>query len=114
RLELPRRRRGDPDHVPLLQLDDVVVDLHASAAGDDDVRLLLLLVPVAEALPEVRRELLVAEPELAELERLASEAGLHPLDPELRRRVVDVGLQVLNRVIAHRVILTHPTGSVIS
>ena len=44
----------DPDGVPLADLDDVVLELEAAAAGDDHVDLLLRLVAVAERHPLVR------------------------------------------------------------
>src|SRR5438445_52992 len=41
-MPLADRAGRDADHVPLLQLDDVVVDLQPRAAAEDDVDLLLL------------------------------------------------------------------------
>src|SRR3954451_21936832 len=48
RLEPARHVRRDPDHVPLLQVGDLVVQLDPARAGDHDVGLLLDLVLVAD------------------------------------------------------------------
>jgi hypothetical protein len=45
------------DDVPLADVDDLVVELDASAAGDDDVELFLRLVLVAERRAEARPRL---------------------------------------------------------
>src|SRR3954463_14403189 len=65
----PRAGR-DAHHVPLLELDDLVVELHTPAPAHDHVRLLLLLVRVAEREAVAGRDALVAQSGLLELERL--------------------------------------------
>src|SRR4051795_11276165 len=60
RLELARDPRRHAKRVPRMYLDDLVVQLRTAAAGDHHVELLLLLLPVPERQPEVRRELLEA------------------------------------------------------
>src|SRR6059058_6701218 len=58
----------DAHRVPLLELDDLVVELHPPAPAQDHVHLLLLLVrvPVREAI--AGRDTLVTEARLLELE----------------------------------------------
>src|SRR5206468_11491361 len=46
RLEAAGDGRGEADGVPLTQLADLVLDLHAAAAPDDDIDFLLRAVPV--------------------------------------------------------------------
>ena len=65
----PRAGR-DAHHVPLLDLDDLVVELHPPAPAHDHVQLLLLLVRVAVREAIVGRDALVAKAALLELERL--------------------------------------------
>src|SRR5258706_14966182 len=84
----PRAGR-DAHHVPLLDLDDLVVELHPPAPAHDHVDILLLLMRVAEREPIVGRDALVAEAGLLELERLACEAELQV------RRAVEVGPEIL-------------------
>src|SRR4051794_29608445 len=84
----PRAGR-DAHHVPLLDLDDLVVELHPAAAADDHVQLLLLLVRVAVREAIAGRDALVAQAGLLELERLACEAELQV------RRAVEVGPDVV-------------------
>ena len=48
RLEAARHFGRDADHIPLLDLDDLVVELDAARAIDDRIDLLLDLVAVAE------------------------------------------------------------------
>src|ERR687897_393518 len=50
RLEATRHTRRDADHIPLLDLDDLVVQLDATRAIDDRIDLLLYLVAVAGGL----------------------------------------------------------------
>src|SRR5258708_9727717 len=71
----PRAGRN-AHHVPLLDLDDLVVELHPPAPAHDHVQLLLLLMRVAVREPLVGRHALVAEAGLLELERLAAAAQL--------------------------------------
>src|SRR6185437_6437541 len=75
-LEPTRRLLRDAYRIPLLQLDDLVLELDPHAPVDDEVDLLLGLVPVAERNPEVRRQSLVADPGVLELERHACHPGL--------------------------------------
>src|SRR5207244_8029031 len=94
----PRTGR-DAHHVPLLELDDLVVDLHPPAPAHDHVHLLLLLVRVAEREAIAGRRALVAQAGLLELERLPREAGLHVrCAPEPGRGVLHVLLEVPERV----------------
>src|SRR4051794_22049948 len=87
----PRAGR-DAHHVPLPDLDDLVVDLHPPAPAHDHVQLLLLLMRVAVREAIVGRDALVAEAGPLELERLACEAELQV------RRAVEVGPHVLQIV----------------
>src|SRR4051794_28975322 len=84
----PRAGR-DAHHVPLLDLDDLVVELHPPAPAHDHVQLLLLLMRVAVREAIVGRDALVAEATLLELERLACVAELQV------RRAVEVGPEIL-------------------
>ena len=79
----------DAHHVPLLDLDDLVVELHPPAPAHDHVHLLLLLVRVAVREAIAGRDALVAEAGLLELERLGRQAELQV------RRAVEVGADVL-------------------
>src|SRR5438309_11659378 len=74
--------------VPLLDLDDLVVELHPSAPAHDDEHLLLLLVRVAIRKPVVGRDPLIAQAGLFELERVTRDAELEV------RRAVEVGPDV--------------------
>src|SRR5919206_4290417 len=76
-LEAPRpglvaspRTGRDAHGVPLLELDDLVVELHPAAPAHDHVHLLLLLVRVAVRKAIVGRDALVAHTGLFEPERL--------------------------------------------
>src|SRR5580692_2175041 len=84
----PRTGR-DAHHVPLLDLDDLVVELHPPAPANDHVHLLLLLVRVTVREAIVGREALIAETGLLELEHLARHAELQV------RRAVEVGPKIL-------------------
>src|SRR4051794_18007354 len=84
----PRAGR-DAHHVPLLDLDDLVVELHPPAPTHDHVQLLLLLKRVAVREAIVGRDALVAKAALLQLERLAREAELQV------RRAVEVGPEIL-------------------
>src|SRR5213596_1183231 len=64
------RTGGDAHHIPLLELDDLVVELHPPAPAHDHVHLLLLLVRVSVRKPIAGRDALVAQAGLLELERL--------------------------------------------
>src|SRR4051812_7720759 len=84
----PRTGR-DAHRVPLLELDDLVVELHPPAAAHDDVDLLLLVVRMAVREAVAGRDALVAQAGLLELERLGRQ-------PELEvRRTVEPGADVL-------------------
>src|ERR1051326_493998 len=85
--------RRDAHRVPLLELDDLVVELHAPAPAHDDVHLLLPLVRVAVWKATAGRDALVAEPGFLEPERDGRRAELEVRGAvELRPDV----LQVLN------------------
>src|SRR5919199_453286 len=77
----PRTGR-DPHRVPLLELDDLVVELHPPAPTQDHVHLLLLPVRVAVRKAIAGRDTLVAQAGLLELERRGRQAEL-----EVRRTV---------------------------
>src|SRR5918995_1481133 len=83
----PRTGR-DAHHVPLLELDDLVVELHAPVPAHDDVYLLLLLVRVAVRKAIAGWDALVAQAGLLEFERLGPKAELQV------RRPVEVGPDV--------------------
>src|ERR1700732_1551303 len=74
--------------VPLLDLDDLVVELHPPAPAHDHEHLLLLLVRVAVREPVVGRDVLIAQAGLLELERPTRETELQV------RRAVEVGPDV--------------------
>src|SRR5581483_7119729 len=103
-LHVPHGFLAEADRVPLLQLDDLVVDLHAGRAADDDVDLLLVGVLVAERDPEARLEREQAEPERLALDCVPGEPRLHlGRHVELRRRVLyfaEVGLRVAHQLEA--------------
>src|ERR671924_2307474 len=84
----PRTGR-DAYRVPLLELDDLVVELHPPAPAHDHVHLLLLLVRVAVREAVAGRDALVAQPGFLELERLGRQAELQI------RRAVEPGPDVL-------------------
>ena len=78
------------DGVPGAELDDLVVELDARAAGHDDVDLFLVGVAVAEGHAEARRRLEVAEAGVLELQSPAGEARLEV------GRVAELGRLVLD------------------
>src|SRR5213596_1614762 len=84
----PRARR-DAHRVPLLELDDFVVQLHPPAPAQDHVHLLLLSVRVAVRKAVAGRDALVAQAGFLELERLGRQAELQV------RRAVEPGPEVL-------------------
>ena len=84
----PRARR-DPNHVPLLELDDLLVELHPATPSHDHVDLLLLLVRVAIWEAIVGRNALVTEAGPFELDCLARATELEV------RRAVEVGPEIL-------------------
>src|SRR5918996_3653415 len=84
----PRTGR-DAHRVPLLEPDDLVVDLHPPAPAQDHVHLLLLLVRVAVRKAIAGRDALVAQAGFLELERLGRQAELQV------RRAVEPGPDVL-------------------
>src|SRR3954465_9320682 len=94
-LEAPRpglvaspRTGRDAHRVPLLELDDLVVELHPAAPAQDHVHLLLLLVGVAVRKAIAGRDALVAQAGSLELERLGRQAELKV------RRAVEPGPEV--------------------
>src|SRR5438093_8473040 len=84
----PRTGR-DAHRVPLLELDDLVVELHPPAPAQDHVHLLLLPVRVAVRKAIAGRDALVAQTGSLELERLGRQAELKV------RRAVEPGPEVL-------------------
>src|SRR4029077_18320261 len=84
----PRPGR-DPHRVPLLALDDLVVELHPPAPAQNHVHLLLRLVRVAVRKAISGRDALVAQAGLLELERRGPQAELQV------RRAVEVGPDVV-------------------
>src|SRR5919202_4749270 len=83
----PRTGR-DADSVPLLELDDLVVELHPPAPAQDHVHLLLPPVRVAVRKAIAGRYALVAQAGLLEFERLGRQAELQV------RRAVESGPDV--------------------
>src|SRR5207244_12782884 len=90
RLVASPRAGRDAHRVPLLELDELVVDLHPSAPAQDDVHLLLRLVRVAVRKAIVRRHALVAQRGFLELERLGRRTELQI------RRALEPGADVLH------------------
>src|SRR4051812_21062522 len=84
----PRTGR-DAHHIPLLELDDLVIELHPPAPAHDHVHLLLLLVRVSVRKPIAGRDALVAQAGLLELERLGRQAELQV------RRAVEIGPEIV-------------------
>src|SRR5688572_27345346 len=84
----PRTVR-DAHRVPLLELDDLVVELHPPAPAQDHVHLLLLLVRVAVRKAIAGWDALVAQAGLLKLERLGRQAELQV------RRAVEPGTEIL-------------------
>src|SRR5205085_744417 len=76
---------SDAHHVPLAKLDHLAVDEQAPAAGDDDIRLLLLPVLVSVFAAEVRRVAEVADAEVARAQVLAPEPAFNSVDPAADR-----------------------------
>src|SRR3954470_614859 len=60
-LVAPPRTGRDAHRVPLLELDDLIVELHPPAPAHDDVHFLLLLVRVAVREAIAGRDALVAQ-----------------------------------------------------
>src|SRR2546423_5155563 len=83
------RTGGDAHRVPLLELDDLVVELHPPAPAQGHVHLLLLLVRVSVRKPIAGRDALVAQAGSLELERLGRQAELQV------RRAVEIGPEIL-------------------
>src|SRR5918911_1347560 len=75
----PRTGR-DAHRVPLLELDDLVVELHPPAPAQDHVHLLLLPVRVAVRKAIAGRDALVAQAGVLELESLGRQAELEIRD----------------------------------
>src|SRR6476619_511593 len=77
-LEAAGHTGGDPDHIPLLDLDDLVVQLDPARAGDDRVDLLLDPVTMpAGLLPGLVSP--AAHPELSGVQKLARETAVDPV-----------------------------------
>src|SRR4051794_37865566 len=79
----------DAHRIPLLELDDLVVELHPPAPAQDHVHLLLLEVRVAVRKAIAGRHALVAQAGSLELERPGRHAELEV------RRAVEIGSDVL-------------------
>src|SRR5947209_5952744 len=94
---------GDPYHVPLAQLDLLVVEPHRARAADDDVRLLLLSMavpgrPVAGPVAEVADAEVLAVQMFARETRLdvvaaVGGAVLEPLEVRVRELGHDASLR---------------------
>src|SRR5918992_5861053 len=90
------RTRGDAHHVPLPEVDDLVVELHPTAPAHDHVHLLLLLVRVAIRKATAWRDALVAQAGLFELERLGRQAEFQV------RRAIEPGPDILQILLEVR------------
>src|SRR5438477_7867512 len=93
----PRTGR-DAHRVPLLELNDLVVELHPPAPAQDHVHLLLLPVRVAVRKAIAGRDALVAQTGSLELERLGRQAELkvrRAVEP--RSEVLQVLLEIPER-----------------
>src|SRR6202022_1922941 len=88
-LVAPPRTGRDAHRVPLLELDDLVIELHPPAPAHDHVHLLLLLVRVTVRKAIPGRDALVAQAGWLELERVGRRAELQV------RRAVKPGPEVL-------------------
>src|SRR3954469_5784179 len=88
----PRTGR-DAHRVPLLERDDLVVELHPPAPAQDHEDLFLRLVRVAVRKAMAGRDALVAQAGSLELERRGRQAELEA------RRAVEVGSDVLQIVL---------------
>src|SRR3954454_11381387 len=88
-LVAPPRTGRDAHRVPLLELDDLVVELHPPAPAQDHVHLFLRPVRVAERKAIAGRHALVAQAGSLELERIGRQAELQV------RRTVEIGPDVL-------------------
>src|SRR5881397_1237887 len=105
----PRTGR-DAHRVPLLKLDDLVVELHPPAPAQDHVHLLLLLVRVAVRKAIAGRDALVAQAGFLELERAGRRAELQVRRAvEPRADVLQILLDVPERE-RHGAILWHRAG----
>src|ERR687888_2761725 len=83
----------DAHRIPVLELDDLVVDLHPPAPAQNHVHLLLSLVRVAVRKAIAGRDALVAQAGFLELERLGRQAELQV------RRAFEPGPEVLQVVL---------------
>src|SRR3954454_10049897 len=80
RLEAAGHFGRDANHIPLLDLDDLVAQLDATRAVDDRIDLLLDLVAVAGCLRS-RLVAPAAHAKLGGIEKLAREAAIDPVGP---------------------------------
>src|SRR5436190_12996321 len=88
----------DAHRVPLLELDDLVVELHPPASAQDHVHLLLRLVRVAVRKAIAGRDALIAQAGLLELERHGRQAELQVWRAvEPRAHVLQILLDVPER-----------------
>src|SRR2546423_2106599 len=111
-LEAPRpglvaspRTGRDAHRVPLLELDDLVVELHPPAPARDHVDLLLLLVRVAVRKAIAGRDPLVAQTGLLELKPRGRQAELQV------RRTVEPGPDVFQVLLEVQARVRHGRSS---
>jgi hypothetical protein len=91
----------DTNRVPLLEVPDLLLDLHPRTAADEDIDLLLVLVFVAERKSEPGRHPAVAEPRLLEPQGNARHPELEiGREAEVRSLILGV-LEIEMCVIAH-------------
>src|ERR687897_1437684 len=106
----PRTGR-DAHRVPLVEFDDLVVELHPPTPAQDHVHLLLRLVRVAVRKAIAGRDALVAQPGLLELERVGRQAELQVRRAvEPRADVLQILLDVAERE-RHGAILWRHSGT---
>src|SRR5829696_9166788 len=98
----------DAHRVALLELDDLVVELHPPAPAQDDVHLLLFLVRVAVRKAMAGRDALVAQARLLEFERLGRQADLQVRRAvKSRPDVLQLLLEVPERERHRRIVCAH-------
>jgi hypothetical protein len=101
-LEHPRHLRCDPDRIEPIDLEDLVVELDPAGAGDDDVDLFCVLMPVRESLTSPGLDAVVADTRVLGFQVLVGEASLLDfVEAELGGGILDLG-EVLVRVRSGR------------
>ena len=91
----------DANGIPLLELLDLVLDLHPRCPADEDVDLLLVLVLVAEGQTKTGGDAAIAEPRLLEPQGHASHSELEiRRETEVRRLILGI-LEIEMCEIAH-------------